>query len=435
MPRNRFDETWHRLREWTKGQTPSERLSAQVLIHEGYRNLDPSHPLGGPDGGKDGVAEKDGRRFAMAVYFPRGQQDFKKIFEKFRNDLSGARGAIANGIAFVTNQELTLSERQALRDAGAPLAVDIYHLERVAMILDTPGMAAVRQQFLEISLNEPPTFDLGGKGGLSPGAGGGGGGAIGDGATGGPGGPGGNVRLDGAPGAAPGAGGGGAGAVGEGALGGEGGEGGEIVHALVKLDPKDAPHHFSVTVGKGGESGQPGGDSIVDIYNRHGDFLQRIFATGGRAGAAGFSGPRTTAINEESANSVRVTSVMAADVLHLREGLWNILAGGWDWITVSSVPTALTLTLLIEIDTGEAGPETHLDLMIIVKRPDGQMATQQQRRLQIEDVPVHRTRFAESLSFDCVQLGVWTVEIQLGTLTLRSFPIELRGRTEGPSKN
>ena len=74
MTRNRYDETWHRLIEWTKGQAPSERLAAQILVHEGFSSLDPSHPLGGPDGGKDAMANKDGLRFAMAVYFPRGPQ-------------------------------------------------------------------------------------------------------------------------------------------------------------------------------------------------------------------------------------------------------------------------------------------------------------------------------------------------------------------------
>ena len=50
----RQDETWHRLREWTSGQTPSERLAAQLLVASDYKDVDPSHPLGGPDGGRDG---------------------------------------------------------------------------------------------------------------------------------------------------------------------------------------------------------------------------------------------------------------------------------------------------------------------------------------------------------------------------------------------
>ena len=37
----RQDETWHRLREWTYRQTPSERLAAHVLLAEGYTGLDP----------------------------------------------------------------------------------------------------------------------------------------------------------------------------------------------------------------------------------------------------------------------------------------------------------------------------------------------------------------------------------------------------------
>jgi len=31
----RWDETWHRLLEWTNGQAQSERLAAQILISEG----------------------------------------------------------------------------------------------------------------------------------------------------------------------------------------------------------------------------------------------------------------------------------------------------------------------------------------------------------------------------------------------------------------
>ncbi|WP_157033869.1 hypothetical protein [Belnapia moabensis] len=69
MAKTRYDDTWHRLREWTKGQAPSERLAAQILAHEGFTDLDPSHPLGGKDGGKDAMATKNGVQFAMAVYF------------------------------------------------------------------------------------------------------------------------------------------------------------------------------------------------------------------------------------------------------------------------------------------------------------------------------------------------------------------------------
>ena len=49
----RWDETWHRLRDWTNGQGPSERLAGLVLLSERFTDLDPSHPLGGRDGGKD----------------------------------------------------------------------------------------------------------------------------------------------------------------------------------------------------------------------------------------------------------------------------------------------------------------------------------------------------------------------------------------------
>lgn len=209
MPRNRYDETWHRLLEWTKGQTPSERLAAQVLIYEKFTSLDPSHPLGGPDGGKDALARREGRTFAMAVYFPRGRQSFSAIASKFRSDLAGAIKSGADGIAFVTNQELTLGEREELAETAGTMVTELFHLERLTTILDDPSMAKVREQFLDIAADQAPPLQLGGIGGLALGSGGGGGAAIGGNASGGAGGPGGNITfLEGSPGQAPGAGGG-----------------------------------------------------------------------------------------------------------------------------------------------------------------------------------------------------------------------------------
>lgn len=150
VTRARWDETWHRLREWTNGQAPSERLAAQILLSEGYRDLDPSHPLGGPDGGMDASCTKDGESWIMAVYFPRGQQTFTTIKRKFLDDLDGVAKNGAAGFAFVTNQELSKAERAELRRCAVPVPVDLYHLERITAILDKPDMASVRQQFLLI---------------------------------------------------------------------------------------------------------------------------------------------------------------------------------------------------------------------------------------------------------------------------------------------
>ena len=114
----RPDETWHRLLQWTYGQAPSERLAAQILISEGYESVDPSHPLGGPDGGKDAVCKKDGKKWVMAAYLPRGQQPFSAIKKKFLDDLDGMATNNADGLVFVTNQELRLAERDELVTAA-----------------------------------------------------------------------------------------------------------------------------------------------------------------------------------------------------------------------------------------------------------------------------------------------------------------------------
>jgi len=153
----RFDETWHLLLEWTMGQTPSERMAALILNEEGFESIDPAHPLGGKDGGADALIQKDAL-WVMAVYFPRGQQSIKETTEKLTSDVEKARTKEPKpvGVAFVTNQELRLAEREDLRTLGGDTEVELYHLERVTTILDRPHMAGVREQPLGIPAGPPP---------------------------------------------------------------------------------------------------------------------------------------------------------------------------------------------------------------------------------------------------------------------------------------
>ena len=147
------DETWNRLREWTKGQKASERLSSSLLLTERF-DVDPSHPLGGADGGKDALCRKDGLTLVAAAYFPRGQQSFNGILEKFNNDLQGVDRNKADGIVFVTNQERLLAERKQLIDRASPKLAELYHLERLTLLLNSPSNYGLRFEYLGMSISE-----------------------------------------------------------------------------------------------------------------------------------------------------------------------------------------------------------------------------------------------------------------------------------------
>lgn len=140
------------------GQAPSERMAALILDEEGFESIDPSHPLGGKDGGADALIQKDGEPWVMAVYFPRGQQSIKEITDKLTSDVEKAKSKQPKpvGVAFVTNQELRLAEREELGKVGGDTKVEVYHLERITTILDRPHMAGVREQFLGIPAGPPP---------------------------------------------------------------------------------------------------------------------------------------------------------------------------------------------------------------------------------------------------------------------------------------
>jgi len=148
-------ETWHRLLEWDRGQTPAEGLSAAILIAEGYKRTNPSHPLGGPDGKKDLVFfDANNNKWIAGVYFPHGRQTFAKIKKKFTYDLSGVSTNNAYGFAFITNQEITLSDRDKLIEICNGIPVEIYHLERISAILNAPVNYGVRLEYLDIEMSK-----------------------------------------------------------------------------------------------------------------------------------------------------------------------------------------------------------------------------------------------------------------------------------------
>lgn len=147
-------ETWHRLREWDKAQSDSERLAARLLSIEGYDGIDPSHPLGGRDGGRDIICKKVGQQCIVAVYFPRGQKTLREIQDKFNADLANAKSQDAKVFVFFTNQELTLGERAMLEDSAPSITVDIYHLERIASCLDSPRGYGLRLEFASIEMTK-----------------------------------------------------------------------------------------------------------------------------------------------------------------------------------------------------------------------------------------------------------------------------------------
>lgn len=148
-------ETWNRLIEWDKGQTSSERLSSSILSYEKYESIDPSHPLGGRDGLKDFICKKNDMKFIVSCYFPRSKQNFSTIKNKLKSDSIGISNNNANGIIFITNQELTLSERdQLINEINEKYIVEIYHLERITNILNTTENYGIRLEFLDIEMTK-----------------------------------------------------------------------------------------------------------------------------------------------------------------------------------------------------------------------------------------------------------------------------------------
>jgi hypothetical protein len=148
------------LRDWTGGDTLAERMASAILRLENYSAIDPQHPLGGPDGGKDILCYKNGKRFVTAVYFPYGDKTFATIRRKFKNDLKGALKASVDGMVFLTNQGLSQKQRQDLNSIalGEELLCEPIHRERIRVHLDSTAGYGARLQFLGIEMAPEEQF-------------------------------------------------------------------------------------------------------------------------------------------------------------------------------------------------------------------------------------------------------------------------------------
>lgn len=145
--------TYQILINWDKGQAFAERMSAKIIGIEGYQEIDPQSPVGGPDGTKDIICYKYGKKFIVGCYFPNGQKEFKDIQEKFNNDLVGVAKNNGQGFVFVTNQKITPTERITLCQ-NQPFDINILHGESVCSILDSPKGYGVRLEYLGIELSK-----------------------------------------------------------------------------------------------------------------------------------------------------------------------------------------------------------------------------------------------------------------------------------------
>lgn len=148
------DETTDALSNWKKDQKAAERLAAAILHINSFSDIDPSHPMGGRDNKKDILCRKEDRLYVVAVHFPRTQQTFPTISKKIQKDFSGVLHNNANGFIIFTNQHLTVGQREKIRNLYLDIAVEIFHLEKIASILNSPVGYGVRLEFLDILLSK-----------------------------------------------------------------------------------------------------------------------------------------------------------------------------------------------------------------------------------------------------------------------------------------
>lgn len=146
-------------------QASRERMCAQLLaLMDGYSDIRPRRPQGGPDGGRDIEAIYSGvHKIFGAVGFKNDADDSAEskswMRKKFNADLSSALDARPRlyGFVFFTNIDVTPAEEAELKQLGTSRGlslVEVIGRENMRHYLDSPSGLSTRYQFLGITMSD-----------------------------------------------------------------------------------------------------------------------------------------------------------------------------------------------------------------------------------------------------------------------------------------
>lgn len=289
---------------------------------------------------------------------------------------------------------------------------------------------------------------LGGEGGKAPGAGGGGGGAIGRNACGGRGGNGGGHRIDegnytlpwpdDGPNPlemnkltnldvdfVPGAGGAGGGAIGDGAIGGDGGDGGECVSGLIDITRlrRAGLHHVECIVGKGGENGGDGGDTIINFLTEDGSILKTIRASGGKGGSTKVPEGCTEIGPSDVESKLTVTTLLIANAVEVREGLLYMLGADWTNYAVPHLPFEVVWPIVYSMRWEPLHWNEPRAIFLSLLRPDGSEAASEPLIISRESGLTGIFRGVHTVSAKLDSEGAWSLRLHSGGLMLSQLPV------------
>lgn len=292
------------------------------------------------------------------------------------------------------------------------------------------------------------TLHLGGEGGRGPGAGGGGGGAVGAGARAGRGGNGGRIidddgyplmgdelesfarAMPGDPSRPPGSGGGGA--PGVDGIGGDGGDGGDGWQGTITgLEPGAV---FSVEIGEAGSAphlpgqhGAPGGDTVITITAADGTVKRVIRARGGEGAKAGALPEDWQVIsNEDLSNGFQISTLILANAIESRDGLFFVLGAGWSEFFAPILPFDAIWPVLCVATWRSLSLGSIRGVQICLSDPSGIEVSRVAFSIPAEACNGTRFAWQGPIGAPLGKVGTWRISAHSGNLLLSEISVAVK---------
>lgn len=182
-------------------------------------------------------------------------------------------------------------------------------------------------------------------------------------------------------------------------------------------------------MGKGGKDGEKGEDTIAHVI-KDDKIVKTIIAKGGKPGQPGHDGDLSqfarSLTKKELTEGAGISTVLLVDMFRLENGLVTLIDAGWDEYTVNSLPFTMRWPIYLNFSVGGLAVPSVINCLIKVIDPNQLLVHEQPVQFLKDNEYSLRIPWANVLTFEANQLGLWSVEVFSGDQLLASLPIRVR---------
>jgi hypothetical protein len=177
------------------------------------------------------------------------------------------------------------------------------------------------------------------------------------------------------------------------------------------------------------ESEQESGNAVLKFLDKDNKVVNILSAKtikNNQASSYGDISHLTRSLTQKEFDVVaRITTLLLAEVINIKDGIANLLGACWEIFRVPNYPFTMQLPLFLVFSVSSLDVPSVINCRIRVRNPDNKIVLEEMINFVKLNDEVHRILHFKALTILATKTGVWTIEASSGDILLISYPITI----------